>query len=137
MSLAEPHDATVAIMDLALIADGWIRYRRAQETLDDVTDLDAKEAVDDLVREDPDRGLMVVLKILERIEPLPTTTLFQILAAGPLEELLVHHGPAIIGRVEAQAQDDERFNLLLGGVWPNEIAPEVWARVEKIRRDVW
>jgi hypothetical protein len=124
-------------MDLALIAEGWIRYRRAEETLGDVTDLDAKEQVDDLVREDPDRGLNVVLKILERIEPSPTTTLFQVLAAGPLEDLLAHHGPTIIDRVEAQARDDERFNLLLGGVWPSGIASDVWARVEKIRRRVW
>jgi Family of unknown function (DUF6869) len=124
-------------MDLELIADGWIRSWRAEETLDDVTDLDAKEQVYDLVRQDADRGLDVILKILNRIEALPTVELFQVLAAGPLEDLLAHHGSQIIDRVEAQARNDERFNLLLGGVWQNAIAPVVWARVEKIRRQVW
>ena len=113
-------------MDLGLIADGWIRYWRAAETLGDVTDLGAKEAVADLVHEDPDRALSVILKVVERIEPLPTTTLFQVLAAGPLEDLLAHHGPAIIDRVEAHARRDERFDLLLGGVWRNGIASDVW-----------
>jgi len=100
-------------------------------------DLGAKEAVYDLVHEDPDRALSVILKVVERIEPLPTTTLFHVLAAGPLEDLLAHHGPAIIDRVEAHARRDERFNLLLGGVWRNGIASDVWARVEKVRREVW
>jgi hypothetical protein len=119
------------------MADGWIRYWRAEETLGDVTDLDPEEDVHDLVRQDPDLGLNVILNILERIEAAPVTKLFQVLAAGPLEDLLVHHGPAIIDRVEAQAREDERFNLLLGGVWPNAITPDVWTRVERIRRQAW
>ena len=124
-------------MDLARIADGWIRHWRAETQLRYVIGFDDIEAVDDLVREDPDRGLDVILKILDGIEPLPTDTLLQVLAAGPLEDLLAHHGPAIIDRVESQARADDRFNLLLGGVWPSSISPDVWARVQRIRKQVW
>lgn len=125
------------IIDVALIADNWIRYWRAKETPDDVTDLDADKRVNKLARQDPDLAFSVILKILERIEASPTEKLFQVLAAGPLEDLLAHHGPAVIDRVEAHARDDERFNLLLGGVWPSTITPNVWARLKKIRREVW
>jgi len=127
----------VPIIDVALIADNWIRYWRAKETPDDVTDLDADKRVNKLARQDPDLAFSVILKILERIEASPTEKLFQVLAAGPLEDLLAHHGPAVIDRVEAHARDDERFNLLLGGVWPSTITPNVWARLKKIRREVW
>jgi len=94
-------------------------------------DLGAKEAVYDLVHEDPDRALSVILKVVERIEPLPTTTLFHVLAAGPLEDLLAHHGPAIIDRVEAHARRDERFNLLLaecGGTGSRPTYGRGWRR---------
>jgi hypothetical protein len=125
------------VMDLALIADGWIRSWRVEEAVDHVTDPDGRERVDELVRQDPELALDVILKILGRIEALPTATPFQDLAAGPLENLLAHHGPAIIDRVEGEARNNDEFKLLLGGVWPNTITPNVWARLERIRREVW
>ncbi len=125
-------------MKLETAAKRWIKYWRSKETLEEgFVDVDGAARVDDLVREDADRGLQVILLILEGIDPQPTSSLFQVLAAGPLEGLLVHHGPAVIDRVEQLAADDRRFNLLLGGVWPSSIAPEVWARVVAIRGEVW
>jgi len=124
-------------MDLTPIAESWIWYWLAKDDIGNLPGPGSTEAVDDLVRRDAGLGLSVILNILERIEAAPASTSFEALAAGPLEDLLVHHGPAIIDRVEAQARSDARFNLLLGGVWPNAIAPDVWARVEAIRREVW
>ncbi len=62
---------------------------------------------------------------------------FAVLAAGPLEELLTLYGPRYIDRVEQLAGSDERFNLLLGGVWQNEMTNEVWQRVQAARKEVW
>ena len=59
------------------------------------------------------------------------------LAAGPLEDLLAHSGPEFIDRVEQLAQQDPRFNCLLGGVWRNEMTDEVWQRVQEARDQVW
>src|SRR5437868_974780 len=42
---------------------------------------------------------------------------FGMLAAGPLEDLLSGYGPKYIDGVEALAREDERFKLLLRGVW--------------------
>lgn len=60
-----------------------------------------------------------------------------ILAAGPLEDLLAKHGPKFIDRIEQSAREDERFNWLLGGVWRNEMADEVWGRVQAARKQTW
>jgi hypothetical protein len=38
-------------------------------------------------------------------------------AAGPLENLLQMHGPAVIDRVEREAEKSEKFQLALSGVW--------------------
>ncbi len=60
-----------------------------------------------------------------------------ILAAGPLEDLLVKDGAGYIDRVERLAREDERFNWLLGGVWGGRMPESVWGRVEKVRKTVW
>ena len=51
------------------------------------------------------------------------------LAAGPMEDLLVHHGPAFIERIEAKAGQNPLFRHLLAGVWRNTIAQAIWDRV--------
>ncbi|MCF7222931.1 DUF6869 domain-containing protein [Marilutibacter chinensis] len=58
---------------------------------------------------------------------------FPVLAAGPLEDLLSHHGPDFIDRVEALAGQSSTFASLLGGVWRFEMSDDVWARVQKAR----
>lgn len=60
-----------------------------------------------------------------------------VLAAGPMEDLLAHHGPEYIGRVEDLARTDPKFNFLLGGVWKNTMTDDVWRRVQAIRNEVW
>ena len=55
----------------------------------------------------------------------------EVLAAGPLEQVLANHGDAIIERVELLARRDPQFSSLLGGVWQNNMSDEVWMRVKK------
>ena len=60
-----------------------------------------------------------------------------VLAAGPMEDLLVHHGNAFIDRVEFEASRNPRFNFLLGGVWQNSIVADIWDRIKLARCEVW
>ena len=55
----------------------------------------------------------------------------EVLAAGPLEQVLANHGEAIIDRVELLARIEPQFSSLLGGVWQNNMSEEVWIRVKK------
>jgi hypothetical protein len=54
-------------------------------------------------------------------------------AAGPLEDFLSLHGTAFIGRVVAEAEEDDNLRRALGGVWGGErMTPEVWRAVQAI-----
>lgn len=59
------------------------------------------------------------------------------LAAGPLEDFLANFGTEIIALVEAQAAIDPNFKFLLGGIWRNSIASDIWARLEACRGAPW
>lgn len=56
-----------------------------------------------------------------------------LLAAGPVEDLLALHGAQFIDRIEAEAKRSPAFAHLLGGVWPRDMAPALWQRVEAAR----
>lgn len=123
--------------DTLALADAWITYWRHHAETGKFPDSDGSEAVDCVVRDDPDAGWAVILAILERVEPKPENPLFQVLAAGPLEDLLDHHGPAVVERVDTEARRSPAFRLLLGGVWPTTIDRAVWSRLEKYRPNPW
>jgi hypothetical protein len=61
----------------------------------------------------------------------------EVLAAGPLEDLLAYHGAAFIDRIEKESRVYRAFRDLLGGVWRSSISDEVWRRVEFIRAEPW
>ncbi len=88
----------------------------------------------DVVRDKPEIAWPAMLRILEHELTEDQTA---VLAAGPLEDLLAVHGSQFIERVEHEAQRNPRFNHLLGGVWQNEMAREIWERVQKARSEVW
>ena len=85
------------------------------------------EPVDD-ARTDPERAWLCILYALD--SPACQEHL-GVLAAGPLEDLLSHHGDVFIDRVEAQARQDPRFASLLGGVWQFLMSEHIWARVQQ------
>jgi len=76
------------------------------------------------------------LAILEILSRNPPQEVIQVLAAGALEDLINHHGPEFIERIELEARRNSAFRHLLGGVWRNS-TPEVWARVEQVRGESW
>jgi hypothetical protein len=79
---------------------------------------------------DPDRTLRIILLILSKDD---SAEVVEILAAGPMEDLLDGYGEQMIGKVEAEARSNPKFANLLGGVWPSTIAENVWRKVEGIR----
>ena len=75
-----------------------------------------------------------ILKLLQRDL---TEDQMALLACGPLEMLLTWHGAAFIDRVAHEAGQNPRFNHLLGGVWCQNVPPEIWDRIERTRKTVW
>ena len=119
------------------MARAWVAYWRQHESTGEFPDSEASEVVNDLAHDDPSEALAVILEILRSIEPDPETELFQVLAAGPVEDLLANSGDAIIENVEAEASRNEAFKLLLGGVWKNTMSQDIWERVERCRGGQW
>ena len=71
--------------------------------------------------------------ILEILRRRPSESVLNVLAAGPLEDLIANCGDNFIERIEAEARKDPEFRDLLGGVWKNAASDEVWARVDRAR----
>jgi hypothetical protein len=95
---------------------------------DDDPHFEAHIALDDLLRTDPERCWLVILRIFEEDQ---SDWLLSNLAAGPLEDLLVRHGERFIERVETLARQEPRFRFLTQMVWRNAISAPVWARLRK------
>jgi hypothetical protein len=90
--------------------------------------------LDEICRADPGLALDIVLEILHAPH---VDSVAEILAAGPLEDVLMKFGPTTIERVEALAKSDPSFRDLLGGVWTSGMDTEVAARVDKCRGSKW
>ena len=119
------------------IAKDWVSYWQQQLETENFPDTEASFLLDQLARAEPDTAWAVILAILSVIDAQPSSLLFQVLAAGPVEDLLSHHGESLIGRVEEQARTDDRFKLLLGGVWKNQMSESTWVRVQACRGKSW
>ena len=81
----------------------------------------------ELTHKEPDTALDVILTILQVDD---SSKIQENLSAGPLEDLLVYHGPKMIERIEREASRNHSFRMLLGGVWKNVIADEIWSRIQ-------
>ena len=79
--------------------------------------------------EKPELGLELILEVL-RLDP--SIEIIEVLAAGPLEDLLSQHGESMITKIEFLARNNGKFANLLGGVWQNSMPEEVWNRVQKV-----
>ena len=62
---------------------------------------------------------------------------FQVLAAGPLEDLLVYHGPGFLEEIDTLSRRSPSFRALLNGVWTSRIDQGVVARLAKYRSAQW
>lgn len=90
----------------------------------------AMALTDRLCADHPETGLDLTLAALPLCDSPDDVAL---LAAGPLEDLLAAHGPALIARIEPLAATLPRLRFALSGTWPDRINPLVWARVQAAR----
>jgi hypothetical protein len=99
----------------------------------DAEHFDAFDELNDVVRDDPERAWPIICEIIRRIS---ADDILAYVAAGPLENLLVHHPHAFIDRVESLAKQDAHFRRALSGVWGwNSIPEDIRKRIDAILGD--
>ncbi len=111
--------------NVTALSEAWIA-----SSLKEVGDL----VLFDECLDEPEIAWLAILKILEQDL---SDEQIALLAAGPMEDLLSHHGSDFIERVETEARRNSKFNDLLGGVWKLYMTEDVWRRVQKARSSVW
>ena len=121
--------------ELASLADAWIAGQQKAASREVKRQSEwAAERLDDLAFTGPEAALAAIWAISERSDD---EWVLACLAAGPLEDLLVRHGPAVVAAVEARARADAKARKLLGAVWRNAIAEPVWRRLRKLAGPSW
>jgi hypothetical protein len=89
--------------------------------------------VEEMVKRDPDAAWPFVLDLVSRAED---DRMLALIAAGPLEELIIAHGDRLIERIEAVAPGDLKFRPALRGVWgQNDMSRNVLQRLGDLLRD--
>ena len=118
-------------LTLPEIARWWVRLNAASpvERSRDDNALALFDCCWDLAKDDPERGLDLVLAILE-IERDPA--LLGLLAAGLLEDCVPGTEGALLDRVLTIAESDPRFRRLLGGIYTTGFEPAALARLEAV-----
>lgn len=114
--------------ELADLADAWIALQKAPKPERDAL-FWAFERLDALIDRDPETAWQVIDLIWRREQD---DRILADLAAGPVEDLLVRHGPAFIERICLTARREPVFRKMLGGVWRNAMAEPVWLRLKQI-----
>ena len=114
-------------LSVDLLAAGYAVICQEREGAIPDADFWAFECMENIVDTAPDLALACIIATLKLL-----TSDYQIsvLAAGPMEDLMVRHGPRMIAAVE-RAAVDPAFRHLLSGIWgENRINPGVWRRVQ-------
>jgi len=89
----------------------------------------ASQILNHLIDTKPDEAWERILALISEAKP---ESLCYV-AAGPLEDLLSHHGPTMIERIEALAASDPRFLSCLVGVWGHtRFEPAIYAQVQRL-----
>jgi hypothetical protein len=81
--------------------------------------------VDTLVNNDPQNALELLATIIDCCK---NNEELAYVAAGPLENLFVYHGYAIIDKIKEKADCSEKFQLALSGVWLDEDEDTIFFR---------
>lgn len=87
----------------------------------------ASQILDHLISTRPEAAWDRILALIVHAKP---ESLCYV-AAGPLEDLLSHHGATMIERIEALAATDPQFLSCLAGVWGHtRFEPAIYTRVQ-------
>jgi hypothetical protein len=122
--------------ELDKIATAWIAAEQSKRGSPEHTTnwWAVSEVMDWTLEGEGDRLWQFILEVYKRDLP---DKVIAVLAAGPLEDLLVKRGVDFIDRIEELARKDPKFNYLLGGVWRNSMIGEVWQHIQAIRNHIW
>ncbi len=78
----------------------------------------------------PEHILALAIAAIDACETLPDAA---VVAAGIVENMIVRHGPRVIGDVERLASKSAKFRYVLSGIWSqnDSVDPDVWLRLAK------
>ncbi len=76
----------------------------------------AIETLIKLPNDNPELAWEIILRIFHKLEEVKDARLLEILAAGPIEDLLCSHGQNIIDRIEIEANKNITFKECIKGV---------------------
>lgn len=94
----------------------------------------AYETLDKICRNEPERCLAVLEGIVAASE---SEIVLANLAAGPVENLLVRHGSAVVDSIVGRARADARWRKVLGAVWRNNMDDAVWEEIRRVAGPSW
>lgn len=96
--------------ELRRLSDGYFRY------FADDTDKNFEfwNDVTNVVLKGGDLALSLVLRL---VADAPNPSALSYVAAGPLEDLLTRHGPAVWGAIKEEARRNPKLGAALGQVW--------------------
>jgi hypothetical protein len=112
------------------LIDEYLEYASRSTASDEVLDSLAKayDSVTNIVEgHDPQAAFELVMALLNKAP----SHLLDYVAAGPLEDLLCHHGIAVLDGVLEVAKRDVSVQRALVGVWGRErMGDEIWERLQ-------
>lgn len=111
------------------LMDCWLAAQSDDPVVRKENEWALMEPVDDAM-ENPEKAWEYILFAVR--DPRFSDCHLGTIAAGALEDLLSHHGPVFIERVEHQAKKDQRFAWMLGGIWKSQMNEEIWSRVKAV-----
>lgn len=119
------------------IAEEWIE-KWSQDNIPAIGEGVSDSLLDwDLPRKNPELCLKSILEVLSQISAKPDNRYFQVLASGPLEDLIVENGERVIEQIESLCRQSPEFRLLLNGTWLYSAKKSVSERLEKYRDNRW
>jgi hypothetical protein len=120
-------------LDYARIARDTVRSGRAfhGETIDEALYAEtrwANDCVFEMEEEHPEHLLALVIAAIDACETLEDLSY---IAAGPLENMVVKHGPRVISDIERLASKSAKFRYALSGIWSQggSVDKGVWERI--------
>lgn len=114
------------------LADKWIALQTTDESSPEYKALfPASTKLWELSRKDPSTCLAVIEDIAGKTRD---EHLLANLGAGPLEDLLVAHGEAVIDDIERLVHVSESFRMAASCVWRRtSMSDSLWGRLMKLR----
>lgn len=113
----------------------WIQYHHLPGDAQGMSDLRRAEyEVSNLARSDPARCMRIISEIFRRDR---SKEIIEGLAAGPLEDLLLHHGITGARLFEQEAMNLPDLIVLLGGVWDADFDEETSNWLSRSRDIQW